>query len=400
MPTPARLRHFNPNVNGELLDKMVGHQVGLLRYSSQTSAKLIALLEGARDAVAEELQTRLKRVAALGFDRGPVTTQRVARQLQYFQSSLNQIYETIGADIQLDLEGLAVYETKFQTALLKGSVPINVSYVAPGPETLKTIVTGVPITTRLYDEHISTLAASQFRAIFDRVNLGIVRGETLPQIMKGVMGERRLRYSDGAFNGRKRRAEIETVVRTAVNHTATQAREELYASNSDVIKAVQFVATLDSRTSLVCSIEDGAIHEIGRGPRPPLHLNCRSITVPVVKGFDELIPGLKAETSTVPEVRAMLDGTTSGKVSYTTWLRRQNAEMQDFVLGASRGRLFRANSGMHLRRFADKRGLPLTLDELAKKESQLFEALGPKALEDIERWTGSATIRRVRRRSA
>ena len=402
MPTPASLRKFNANINGDLLDRMVGHQVGLLRYSSRTSMKLIALLEKARDAVAEELRTRLGKVAALGFDRGPVTTHRVARQLAYFQSSLSQIYETIGADIQLDLEELAGYELGFQTALLKGSVPIKVSYVAPGPETLRTLVTGVPITGRLYGEHISTLAASQFVAIHDRVNLGIVRGEGLDEIVRAVMGERRLQYSDGAYNGRKRRAEAEAVVRTSVNHTATQAREELYASNSDVITAVEIVAVLDLSTSAVCQLEDGAIYPLNSGPRPPFHLNCRSVTAPVVKGFDELNPKLKREVNKgdVPEIRAQLDGETSGKITYNDWIRRQNAEIQDFVLGKARGRIFRANSGMHLRRFADKRGLPLTLDELAKKEADLFKALGPKALEDIARWADSATIRRIARKKA
>jgi hypothetical protein len=40
------------------------------------------------------------------------------------------------------------------------------------------------------------------------------------------------------LGGTQRRAQVENVIRTSVNHVASQAREALYAANTDVIKGV------------------------------------------------------------------------------------------------------------------------------------------------------------------
>jgi hypothetical protein len=129
-------------------------------------------------------------------------------------------------------------------------------------------------------------------------------------------------------------------------------------ANADVIRGERFVATLDSRTTLTCAGHDAEVYQVGEGPIPPLHFNCRSVRVPVIRD-DLAIPGLRGE-------RAAAGGPVDARTTYNSWLSRQPAEVQDEVLGQARAKLFRG--GMHIDKFTDDFGRPLSLDQLRNME--------------------------------
>jgi SPP1 gp7 family putative phage head morphogenesis protein len=166
---------------------------------------------------------------------------------------------------------------------------------------------------------------------------GIALGEPIPTLAKRLQT---------ASKVSKRQAT--TVVRTAVNHVVTNAREETYKENSDVIKGVQFVATLDERTSYICIALDGRVFDIGEGPRPPTHHQCRSTTVPVVKSLKEL--GL-SDKEFPASTRASMNGQAADTTVYPEWLKKQSVETQNAVLGKKRGELFRSGK-LDLRKFS------------------------------------------------
>lgn len=58
--------------------------------------------------------------------------------------------------------------------------------------------------------------------------------QTVDEITRAVIGTKGFTFSDGAWTTRKRQSEAETLVRTSVNHVATQSREELYKANDDL----------------------------------------------------------------------------------------------------------------------------------------------------------------------
>jgi len=153
----------------------------------------------------------------------------------------------------------------------------------------------------------------------------------------------------------------QAMTRTAVNHTATNARELMYTKNQDVIASVQWVSTLDGRTTPICQARDGMTFPVNEGPRPPAHINCRSCTVPVTKTWREL--GFDVDEA--PEsTRASFDGQVPEKTTYNDWLKGQDAKMQDSILGPGRGELFR--QGVSVDKFVDlESGKPFTLKELA-----------------------------------
>jgi len=65
---------------------------------------------------------------------------------------------------------------------------------------------------------------------------------------------------------------------------------------------------LDNRTTLSRQNRDGMTYEIDRDPKPPRRPNCRSTTIPIPKGWEELeLPGDEVPKGT----RASVDGQVS-----------------------------------------------------------------------------------------
>src|SRR5699024_7714134 len=88
-------------------------------------------------------------------------------------------------------------------------------------------------------------------------------------------------YKDGLMEVTSRQAK--TIVRTTVQHAAMQGKAEFANDNADIIKGEKWLSTLDGRTSSQCRSLDGVVFELGKGPRPPLHHNCRSTVLIVLK---------------------------------------------------------------------------------------------------------------------
>ena len=70
-----------------------------------------------------------------------------------------------------------------------------------------------------------------------------------------------------------------------------------------------------------------------------------------------------------------LTGQVPAKVNYQQWLSAQSAELQDDILGPTRGKLFR-EGGLTLDNFVNRQGDQIPLDELMKKHKAAFEAAG------------------------
>jgi hypothetical protein len=141
-----------------------------------------------------------------------------------------------------------------------------------------------PFQGRLLREWASALEAGRLALIREAVRSGYVVGETTATIISKIRGTKALRYEDGLL-ARPRR-DLAAVVQTALSHTAQTARAASYDANADLIKAVQWVSTLDNRTSPQCRVRDGLQytstvphkpvgHSVPWGDGPGrLHFNC------------------------------------------------------------------------------------------------------------------------------
>jgi hypothetical protein len=169
------------------------------------------------------------------------------------------------------------------------------------------------------------------------------------------------------------------ITRTAVQTVAKDARLASLEANADIIKAVQWVSTLDSRTSDICIVRSGKTwefpsfkpidHKIPWNGGPPAHWNCRSTFIPITKSFEELTGGA-IKDRVEPATRASMDGYVAADLTFDAFLRSKPPEFADEMLGKGRAELWRSGK-ITLNQLLDQRGNPLTLAELISKYGSL-----------------------------
>jgi len=344
----------------DILDVNIRHQVYLQRYSAQVVRRIIKLLAD----VDLDIVNQLQRLDLTDISRG-----RLERMLENIREINRQAYLAVSKEVRGELRELAKYEAAFQARAITNGLPLALDVVTPAAPQLYAAVTSRPFEGRLLREWVSDLSTVSFKRLHGAIRMGIVEGTPTDALVRQIAGTARNGYNDGILSISRRSAEA--MVRTAVNHTTNVAREQTYSENAELIKGVRWVSTLDGRTSAVCRARDGQVYEMGKGPRPPAHPNCRSTTTPVLKSWKELGINLKE----APEgTRASMDGQVPAATTYQDWLKKQPAGFQDETLGKTKGKLFR-KGGLSLDRFVDKSGHEYTLDELRRREAGAFERI-------------------------
>lgn len=124
----------------------------------------------------------------------------------------------------------------------------------------------------LLTDFIKSFSARETARILGRVRQGVSQGHTNSELLRSVIGTKGRNYRDGIIAHSRRNARA--MIRTATQHTASSARLDLWEANQDVVKKYQWVSTLDRRTTSVCKSLDQKEFELGKGPTPPIHIQC------------------------------------------------------------------------------------------------------------------------------
>lgn len=343
--------------NDDLLDALTKHQILLQRFGNATARKVLALLKRSDSRLIERL---------LRDDLSELSRTRQEALLRELRRIIDSAFEDATGALQIDLDGLAVYEGEYQLDMFRRVLPVKFETVAPAANQILAAVNSRPFQGKLLKEVYSELSASSFRKVRDTIRAGFVEGRTTDEIVRDLRGTKAQGFKDGVLDTNRRATEA--VVRTAVNHTANTAREYTYERNADLVKGVRWNSTLDGRTSAVCRARDGKVYDPGNGPRPPAHFNCRSSTSPVLASWRDL--GFDID-ELPPSTRASMNGQVPADQDYDTWLRKQPRAFQVEVLGETKAKLFRA--GLKMDRFIDRKGQELTLTELKRRERDLWE---------------------------
>jgi SPP1 gp7 family putative phage head morphogenesis protein len=352
------------SVNEKLADATIDHSVDLIRYQNGVVRKIIALLNRTDKDLFEQLVAALQRLPPEAF-----TAERLDNMLQSVRTLNAKAYEQVRLGLDQDLRDLVIYESNYQQQLFQNTLPVNLQVAQVNVGQVYSSALARPFQGRLLSEWMQGLEAGKAAKIRDALRIGYVEGQTISEMVQRIKGTRASQYQDGIIEITRRDAE--TVVRTAISHTANHTRQKFYEQNDDLVKGVKWVSTLDSRTSPICQARDGTIYPVDSGPRPPAHPNCRSSTTPVLKSWKELgIPLDELPTGT----RASMDGQVPADTTYNQWLKGKSSTMQDDILGPTKGKLFRA--GMPVDRFVNKAGDVLTLDELRKRDAEYFRKAG------------------------
>lgn len=268
--------------NEEILERTIAHSVQVERYKAGTVRRVVELLNATEEKLEEQLAVRVERiVAAGGFDAGPETTARLQQLLEVVGGVRAEAYAAAAGFLREELSVFAAYEAQWQAVLLQETLIVELGVVAPSAEVLRAAVFERPFAGAVFEHWVDALAPADLERISRAVQVGVVEGQTTQQIVRSVVGTRGASYTDGVVEMSRRSAE--TLVRTSISHASTQAREEVYRANEDIIEEVRWVATLDGRTTLGCIALDGKTfprakaraHPGTRGAAPP---PCRSST--------------------------------------------------------------------------------------------------------------------------
>ena len=336
-----------------LFDATVQMQIRTGRYASKTVRDIIGLLNQADADI-------LRKISATD---APFTKARLAALLREIRTVYKEIYSEAGTELKqqmLDFAGVRADQT---AALIATQLPVNYNIIQATAEQLKAIVDVAPVTVGpekklLLEEIFTSLANGKEEAIRGAIRLGMAQGESTPELVRRIKGTKAAQYKDGLLEIHRRHAE--SIVRTVTNHVSNQAMQATYKNNAKVVKGWIFTATLDGRTSITCAALSGTVWPVGKGPLPPRHVRCRSISVPEIATFREL--GFDID-ELPPGMRASKDGLVRSDISFQDWLKGQDKTTQVDILGKTRAELFRSGK-VTIDRFADDMGRVLTLDQL------------------------------------
>lgn len=347
-------------------NETVRHRIALSRYSTALVRKVLAQL----NRVDADLVQRILQADNEG--RDPARLESVLTEVRALQADG---WAVARSRLTTDLDELAAIEADWNARLLRQAARtagIETAFAfTPTSAQIVAAVNARPFQGRFLRDWLVDAEAGAAKRVRETIRQGFIEGLSVSEMARTVRGTRALQYRDGILEISRRGAE--TLVRTAVTHVAAVASQETYRAMGDLVEAVEWVSTLDARTSVVCAGRDGKVYPLEAGPRPPAHPNCRSTVIPRIKGLEPV-----------------------ERRTYSEWLKEQPDEVQDDVLGRSKAILFRSGK-LPLSRFVERSGSELSLEALRKQagmatETRVLSSIGMISAPEraaLEVYTGS-----------
>lgn len=406
-------------LNDLLFDATLRHQVSLRRYTKAQVKKILAMLEKADADLAQKLRKHLIEIAGKPIDLKGRRMQAIIKDIHVMRDEISIQLEKQTVE---DLRKLAEVESTHEHKLLVELLPVEFSVASVTAEAVFAAVVDRPFAQgKTLSQWFETLRTYDQTKLIETIQLGLVQGQTVDDMVRTVVGTKKNNYADGILAITRRNAEA--VVRTGINHVSNAAREQIWQANDSLIFALRWTSTLDGRTSAICRSRDGALAPVGNnvlpkdakvlepsGARPPAHPNCRSVIIAVLSAdgiADSLgdrpfvsdtrtrkqreidfraeaktAMGDKWKTMSVADRNDVIKsikrdwtaknvGQVPSVTTYDKWLRNQSKQFQEDVLGVKKAQLYRSGK-LKLDEFVDHSGRELTLDELAKLHPEAF----------------------------
>lgn len=402
MATRDRFIPKPQNAQEALFDAMVRHQVGLFSVAGKIRREAVSTLDASEPELEDVIRAAMSRGAGFDTSGGVVKFNRLIRKVRKLRQNP---WKDIKGQVDREMKGLVVGEAKQFSGVVKTVLPVSVRLSSPSATALSASIENLSVAGRTFDEWHQNLRQYDHSRINAALRFGMSQGENPNVVINRVLGQKRLRGRGGATQ--LSRNSLAGVIRTGVNATATQARSVYVAENGAFFDSELYVAVLDGQTTPICRTLDGKVFANSKGPVPPLHIQCRSLRIPLfylpqlidrpakpittrrildeyadLNGLDRIpsrgrVPrGHRASFDRFARRRiGDLIGEVPVTVTYEQWLKRQPAAFQDDALGSTRAKLFR-RSELSLDRFVDRTGRELTLEELAKRDKEAFEQAG------------------------
>jgi SPP1 gp7 family putative phage head morphogenesis protein len=355
--------------NDTLVDLYIERAVDLLRLEAGTRNKVLAILAD----LESELVAALAKADPTGVGAVSAQRKRLTKLLDATRAAVRASYRDASKLMTSEIREIVDQEATWTGHAINTS--INIDFVTGGLTRagLETIASDVLIQGAASEDWWSRQAQDLQNRFTDQMRLGVAAGETNADLIARVRGKPgQAGVMDISENSASR------LVRTSVQAAANAGREAMYDKNNDIIASLQWHATLDTRTSIWCITRDGHHYSNDDEHKPKdggpawlqgpgkLHWNCRSTSVPVLKSWRDL--GIDMDE--IPQTtRASMDGQVPAKTTFEAWLKKQSAERQDTVLGATVADLWRRGK-LNFRDLLNQSGRPLTTEQLREKAAR------------------------------
>lgn len=356
------------SANEALADRARIHSVDLLRYEAGVRRDILKQLE----RLERDLIDRLRLAGVEGTQDGLTVfqRQRIDLLLTSVTETIRTAYRGMDTSMADELADLAVIESEWVARGLNVGLGVETLTVLPTPSLLRAAASDAVILGAPSREWWSRQAGDLVERFSDEVRQGVIAGEPNSKIVQRVRGTRAAGYRNGIMSVTRRHAEA--LVRSSVQAISTEARLLTMQENSDVVKGMEQLSTLDSKTSDICIAYAGKAwdlegkpigHKLPFNGGTPRHFNCRSTMVPILKSFREL--GVNRDEIPVGS-RASLDGQVPADLSFQEFLSGKSEAFQVDLLGAGRAELWRSGK-ISLTDLVDQRGRPLSLEQLRER---------------------------------
>lgn len=339
----------------ELIDGVTRHQIFVQRYAAGREREAAQVIERLINTVNSRLASD---VTELG--RG-----RLEAILFDLESYSKETLAALSNSTVQEALRFAEYETGFNQRLLGANISASLTVPAPtqvSSAIFSSIMQVEPSRGYTIERALQIFNGKKTEQIISTIRDGIILGDTRQQITNSLMSIKELEKQQAA-----------TLVRTITNHVSSESRSLFMSENEDVLEGYEWLATLDSRTSLICASRDGTVYPFtddpARSPKPPAHFSCRSTILPVVKPEFDLTG---SRVGVRPSVGADGVEIVRGSTNYESWLKRQPKTFQEEVLGKDRTKLFREGN-LQLTNFVDSSGSTINLERLKELEPLAFQ---------------------------
>lgn len=360
---------------------------------------ILRVAEGHRQAAVQrltELQGEITTLLEKSEKLSPNRLSRLQALQEQTDESIAQAYQDISGKHQKQLKQLAKVEAKKAQGLVNTKIGVDVVSVAIPEKLLEAVVDGPHIFGNSAKEWWNGQADDLKQKFKTGMQQGVLLGETVDQLAARVRGTKANEYNDGMMAAKRR--EAQALVRSSAISIANEARLRQFEEMDDLVKGVQWVATLDTRTTPQCRALDGKMwrlpdyEPVGHDkawPGPTAHWNCRSTQIAVLRSWEELsgkeLPTVDDKTleaaiaaslkkqgwsdekiaKAKANTRASMDGQVADDVDFEKWLRLQPPERVEAILGPGRKALWDAGE-LTVSDMTDQTNRPLTIEQLEK----------------------------------
>jgi SPP1 gp7 family putative phage head morphogenesis protein len=287
----------NQNNNKNTQDDLLAMAISNALRLEQVKTGLTDDASDTLDGLSADLLSDLASSGVFDASQAGAIARRLAEFEKDSETSIQAVYKQILKDIRSSLADVAAKQSQLALDQINKVAGFELADSGLDEKALADLVEGALVQGAPIRDWLERQAGQLHQRVLDSVRDSLAKGESRADIAGKLLGQSAKAGAVGDGSLLQAQAQLDTLVRTATAAVANDAKLATYKENDDVVDGMQWVSVLDDRTTEDCEDLDGCVWDldgepIGDAPEfpgdPPIHWNCRSTLIPVLKKWSEL----------------------------------------------------------------------------------------------------------------